>query len=119
MTMWDDALDTLHQACRGTFGVAVTYIPSLANHPDKNETPVSITGILSSEKAGFDAGGLDVAVRQNKLEILVSELGFEPKDDDSVVINEITYRVVDVDRDPFSVLGVVILLLSQEKNLFS
>ncbi len=118
MTDWTDALADLQGACRDTFGVPMIYIPSVEKRPEYQGNPIEFSAIFddSREAVGINAAGVEVVGRRTVLEVVLADLGIDPKEGDSLEINDIAYQVIDVEPDGH---GAAVLVLSREKNLFA
>ena len=117
MTDWIDAISNLHDACRNVFGTQVAYIPSVEKRPEYEGIPIEITAIFDDNREVVDisAVGVDVVARRTVLDVILADLGIEPKEGDAVEINGVTYQVVDVQPDGY---GSSVLVLSQERAPF-
>ncbi|MBF0137470.1 MAG: hypothetical protein HQL65_14630 [Magnetococcales bacterium] len=98
---WYQSLDTLQQVCRDTFGVPVTYRPSVITRPDLGGISIQVTAIFEDdqEPQSFMGGGIDAIVPRTTLELRVADLGFDPVAGDDVLVNGHSYRVKDVQLD--------------------
>ncbi|OSM07662.1 head-tail joining protein [Magnetofaba australis] len=115
-TFWTDAVASLDAACQQTFGIQVTYIPSMANRPDLYGKSISLTGIFDDarEMVTLMGGpGMEAVVPRPVLEIRSADLGFTPTEGDEVMVDGITYRILDVQPDGH---GSIKLVLSRNPS---
>ncbi len=118
MTDWSDALDDLQEACRDTFGVPVRYIPSVEKRPGLGGAAIEITGIFDDNRETVNlmgGGGMEAVVPRPVVEIRIADLGIDPMEGDEVVVNEITYRILDVQTDGH---GAAVLVLNRNREPF-
>ena len=100
MIRLDRLIGLVHRSCFATFGVPVSYTPSLRNRPELEEQPIAITGIFDDRRVnltlmGAGLNGMDAVVPQTTLELRLSDLGFDPMAGDEVMVNSISYQVMD------------------------
>ena len=90
MPGWDELAAMVGGAARDAFGTTVIYRPESGD-------PVTITAIFHAEhaEAGL-AGGVPVTTTAPVLDVLLSDLGVEPEEGDSVTLAGCDYRVVDI-----------------------
>ena len=122
MTDWTEAIANLQEACRDTFGVPVSYIPSVEKRPELGGMAIEITGIFDNARetvnlmAGGGRGGMETVIPRPVVELRLADLGIDPMEGDEVVINSLTYTITDVQPDGH---GTAVLFLSQDQNLFA
>ncbi len=119
MTDWDSALVNLQEACRDTFGVPVSYIPSVANRPDFQGQAINITAIFDENREMVDVmtgngAGMESMIQRPVLSLNRADLGIDPMEGDEVIVAEITYRVIDVHPDG---AGTFDLVINRTKDL--
>ena len=96
MSRWNNLLKLVNQSCLATFGVPVVYTPA----PDG--TPINLHGVFDEKRDTVSLmgdGGLDAVVPHAVVEIRISDLGVDPLADDGVMVNGLTYRILDVQLD--------------------
>ena len=120
MNDWNLALAGLQEACRDTFGVPVSYIPSVANRPERQGQAVTLTAIFDENREMVNimsggSGGMDAVIPRPVLSLRRVDLGFDPLEGDEVILSNILYRVIDVQPDG---AGMFDLILNRSKDLF-
>ena len=118
---WDNLLKLANRSILATFGVPVSYTPSLRNQPDLAEASFPIIGIFTEKNLnitlmGSGESGLDAMVPQPTLELRSSDMGFLPMAGDEVTVNGLTYRILDVQLDG---KGMALLHLDQTVDPFA
>jgi hypothetical protein len=117
---WADAVTGLQEVCRDTFGVPVSYIPSVNNRPELQGQAINITAIFDENRemvnvmAGAGAGGMESLIPRPVVELRLSDLGIDAMEGDEIIISNITYRVVDVHPDG---LGAAVLVLNRVRDI--
>ncbi|MBF0625841.1 MAG: hypothetical protein HQL82_13660 [Magnetococcales bacterium] len=115
MNDWQKAVDDLHSACRDTFGVPISYIPSLKNRPLLGGVAHDLTGIFDEAREtvslmGGGSGGMETVVPRPVVELRQADISITPMEGDTVVVGEISYRILEVQPDG---LGAVVLVLNR------
>ena len=100
MSRLDRLVNLVNRPCFATFGVPVSYTPSLRNRPEMEEQPIVVTGIFDDRRVnltlmGAGLNGMEVVVPQTTLELRLSDLGFDPMPGDEVTVNGLSYQVMD------------------------
>ena len=116
MTDWADALSDLQETCRDTFGVPVRYIPSVEKRPGLGGAAIEITGIFDDSRETVNlmgGGGMEAVIPRPVVEIRIADLGIDPMEGDEVTVNEITYRILDVQADSH---GAAVLVLNRNRE---
>ena len=118
MTRLDRMINLVHRPCFATFGIPVSYTPSLRNRPELEEQSIAITGIFDDRRVnltlmGAGLNGLDAVVPQTTLELRLSDLGFDPMAGDEVTVNGISYQVMDALPN---CTGLTVLTLTRMQN---
>ena len=122
MTNWSDAVSDLQSACQDTFGIPVSYIPSIEKRPCLAGAAIKITGIFDESRetvnlmAGGGGGGMEAVIPRPVVELRLTDLGIDPLEGDEVVVDGVTYRIMDVQRDGH---GSAALLLNRDRDLFA
>ncbi len=119
MSDWSNALTDLQTACQDTFGILVSYIPSMQKRPELGGTAIEITGIFDNnrETVNLMAGAgssMEAVIPRPVVELRLVDLGIDPMDGDEVIVNNVSYRIMDVQPEGN---GTVVLFLSQKRNL--
>ena len=105
-----------------TFGVPVVYTPSVDSRPEFGGQPIQLLGIFDAKRqtdpmmGGFSNGGVEIGFTHSAVEIMVSDLGINPMTGDGVLINGMTYQVLDVQPDG---KGMAVLVIDQVPDPFS
>ncbi len=122
MSDWSDAIADLQDACRDTFGVPVSYIPSVEKRPGLGGATIEISGIFDDSRetvnvmAGGGGSGMEAVIPRPVVEIRMSDLGVDPMEGDEVIVDGVTYRIIDVHLDGH---GSAVLFLNRDRNLFA
>ena len=100
MSRLDRLIGLVNRSCLATFGIPVSYTPSLRNRPELEEQPIAITGIFDDRRVnltlmGAGLNGIEAVVPQTTLELRLSDLGFDPMPGDEVTVNGLSYQVMD------------------------
>jgi hypothetical protein len=116
---WADAVTGLQEICRNTFGVPVSYIPSVNNRPELQGQAINITAVFDENREmvtvmSGSGGGMESLIPRPVVELLLSDLGIDAQEGDEMVISGITYRVVDVHLDG---LGAAVLVLNRVRDI--
>lgn len=112
---WQRAVGDLQTACRDTFGVPVTYIPSVEKRPLLGGVAQELFGIFDEAREmvslmGGGSGGMEAVVPRPVVELREADITITPLEGDTVVVNEITYRILEVQPDG---QGAVVLVLNR------
>ena len=122
MSDWSDAISDLQEVCRDTFGVPVSYIPSVEKRPGLGGAAIAISGIFDDSRetvnvmSGGGGGGMDAVIPRPVVEIRIADLGIDPMEGDEVVVGGATYRIIDFHLDGH---GAAVLFLNRDRDLFA
>ena len=121
MTDWDSAVTDLQGICLDTFGIPVTYVPSISKRPELGGRAIQVIGIFDDNREMVDimsggSGGMDAVIPRPVVELRMIDLGVDPMEGDEVVIKDITYRILDVKTDGH---GAVVLVLNRNQDPYS
>jgi hypothetical protein len=122
MTDWASAISDLQEICLDTFGVPVFYIPSVSQRPELGGRAIQVMGVFDNQRetvsvmTGGGGGGMDAIIPRPMVELRISDLGITPMEEDEVVINDITYRIMDVQPDGH---GAVVLVMNRNQDMFA
>ena len=115
---WNQAVNNLHQICQETFGIPVSYIPSVRERPELGGKAIGITGIFDDSQETMDTinkgGSMEAVIPYPTLELNLEDLGIRPMEGDEMVISNTTYRILDIHLDGH---GTALLFLNQERDL--
>ena len=120
MNEWQNAVTDLQEVCRDTFGIPVSYIPSVNNRPELQGEAISLVAVFDKNRemvnvmAGAGAGGMESLIPRPVVELRLSDLGIDAMEGDEIIISNITYRVVDVHPDG---LGAAVLVLNRGRDI--
>jgi hypothetical protein len=120
MNDWNLAISDLQEACRDTFGVPVSYIPSVVNRPELQGQAISLTGIFDENREVVDVmsgagSSMESMIQRPVLTLRRIDLGIDAKEEDEVIISDITYRIVDVHDDG---VGESVLVLNRIRDSY-
>ena len=93
MSRWQTLVAMANQQCTQLFGLPIVYTPSVGGGA------IHLLGIFDEKRETatlMGGGGLDIATTHSLLEIKISDLGIDPTVSDTVVINDQTFRVMEV-----------------------
>ncbi len=116
---WADAVADLQDACLDQFGVPVRYLPSIEKRPGLNGVAIEISGVFDDNRQTVNlmgGGGMEAVVPRPVVEVRLVDLGIDPMEGDEVMVNEITYRILDVEMDGY---GTAVLVLQRNRDPFS
>jgi hypothetical protein len=121
MTDWDSAVSDLQKICLDTFGIPVTYVPSVSQRPELGGQAIQVMGIFDDDREMVDimsggSGGMDAVIPRPVVELQLSGLGVDPMEGDEVVVKDIIYRILDVQPDGH---GAVVLVLNRNQDPYS
>jgi hypothetical protein len=117
---WADAVTGLQEICRDTFGVPVSYIPSVNSRPELQGQAIDITAVFDENReivnvmAGSGGGGMESLIPRPVVELLLSDLGIDAQEGDEMIISGVSYRIVDVHPDG---LGAAVLVLNRVRDI--
>lgn len=119
MMEWDDHLELVNMACQNTFGIPVSYIPSLTSRPELNGAPIEITGVFSNSAEQQKILTVDeilpsAGTPRPIVDIVVKSLGVEPMVDDTVMIKGKIYRILEVLHDGTGAAALHLKMVQQE-----
>jgi hypothetical protein len=120
MNEWQNAVTDLQEVCRDTFGIPVSYIPSVNNRPELQGEAISLVAVFDKNREMVNimsgaGGGMDSMIPRPVLSLRRDDLGIDPMEEDEVVISGITYRVIDVNNDEF---GASVLVLHRGRDSY-
>ena len=120
MNDWNKAVADLQDACRDTFGIPVRYIPSMETRFELGSKAIDLTGIFDDAREtvslmGGGGNGMEAVIPRPVVEIRLADLGIDPMDGDEVVVNEITYRILEIQPDGH---GTASLILHRNQDEF-
>ena len=120
MTDWASAVSDLQEVCLDTFGIPATYVPSVSKRPELGGRAIQVRGIFDDNREMVNiisggSGGMDAVIPRPVVELRTADLGVDAQEGDEVVVNDITYRILDVQPDGH---GAVVLVLNRNKDLF-
>jgi hypothetical protein len=120
VTDWASAVSDLQEICLDTFGIPITYVPSVSQRPELGGRAIQVMGIFDDNREMVDimsggSGGMDAVIPRPIVELRLSDLSINAKEEDEVMVNNITYRILDVQPDGH---GAVVLVLNRNKDLF-
>ena len=115
MNDWQKAVGDLQSACRDTFGVPISYIPSVEKRPLLGGVAHDLTGIFDEDREtvslmGGGSGGMETVVPRPVVELRQADISITPMEGDTVMVGEISYRILEVQPDG---QGVVVLVLNR------
>ena len=121
MTGWSDALSDLHVACQDTFGIPVSYIPSVEKRPGLGGAAIEITGIFDDNRAtinlmGGGGNSMEAVIPRPIVELRLADIGIDPMEGDEVQVEGVSYRILDVQPDGH---GAVVLVLNRNQDPFA
>ena len=82
MTNWDSAVTDLQGICLDTFGVQITYFPSVSKRPELGGRGIQVMGIFDDDREMVDimsggSGGMDAVIPRPVVELRLSDLGVD------------------------------------------
>ena len=115
---WADAVSDLQGICLDTFGTPVRYLPNVEKRPGFGGQVIIITGVFDDSREtvslmGGGSSGMEAVVPRPVVEVRLADLGIDPMEGDEVMVNEITYRILDVQLDG---LGAAVLVLNRNQD---
>ena len=118
MTDWNSAVSNLQEVCIDTFGVPVRYIPSVEKRPELGGIAIDVVGIFDENREMVNlmsggSGGMEAVIPRPVVELRLADLGIDAKEEDEVVVNNTTYKILDVQPDG---LGATVLVLNQVRD---
>ncbi len=120
MNEWQNAVTDLQEVCRDTFGIPVSYIPSVNNRPELQGEAISLVAVFDENREMVNimsgaGGGMDSMIPRPVLSLRRDDLGIDPMEEDEVIISDITYRIIDVQNDGF---GSSVLVLHRGRDSY-
>jgi hypothetical protein len=117
---WANAVTGLQEVCRDTFGVPVSYIPSVDKRPELQGQAIELVAVFDENREMVNimsgaGGGMESMIPRPVLSLRRDDLGIDPMEEDEVVISDITYRVIDVNNDEF---GASVLVLHRGRDSY-
>ncbi len=109
---WNNLLTLVNRSCLSTFGVPVTYTPIAGD-------TISLVGVFNEKWENITlmgTNGMEAVVPHPVVEIRVADLGIDPMAGDEVIVDELTYRILDVQLDG---RGMALLHLVKSVDAFS
>ncbi len=120
MSDWTDAISNLQEVCRDTFGIPVSYIPCVKKRPSLGGAAIEVTGIFDDKRETVNVtpgrSGIHAVTPKSVVEIRLVDLGIDPMVKDEVVVDGVTYKIVDIHLDGH---GTAILSLHQNRDPFA
>ncbi len=112
---WQQMVDDIQSACRDAFGVLVAYIPSVEKRPELGGVVRELTGIFDEAREtvslmGGGSGGMDAVGPRPVVELRETDLTITPLEGDTVVIGDVSYRILEALPDG---QGAVVLILNR------